>query len=408
MTCDTRSIPFGRPMIGEAEKAAVLEVLSGPILTHGPRVKAFEAAFASFTGAPHAVATASCTAALQLAYTALGVRAGDDVLVPAQTHVATAHAVELCGGTPVFVDSEPETGNIDIAQLETRMTARTKGVAVVHYLGMPVDMARVLAVARRHGLFVVEDCALALGSTCNGVHAGLHGDAGCFSFYPVKHITTAEGGMLITGRRDIADQVAKLRAFGIDRNIVSERAMPGMYDVDALGGNFRLNEIGAALGVEQMKRLPDFLARRRANYRLLTEKLEPVKGVRLLRSTHREFQSSYYCHAVLLEEPLRDKRREVIAMLKEKGIGTSIYYPRPLPHLSYYMAKYGFDAASFPVAAEISGCSIALPVGPHLGAEDITCIAAGVEDAIAAVKTGSVSGGSHGAGRGPSQQEDRT
>ena len=211
-----RTIPFARPLLGEAEKRAVLGVLDGPTLTHGPKVRQFEAEFARFTGAEHAVAVASCAAAMHLAYVYLGIGPGDEVVVPAQTHVATAHAVEVCGAACVFVDSEPETGNLDLDQLEARVTGRTRALAVVHYLGMPVDLERVRAIAGRHHLFVVEDCALSLGACYRGTHTGLWGDVGCFSFYPVKHITTAEGGMVICRRPEVAEEIAPLRAFGID------------------------------------------------------------------------------------------------------------------------------------------------------------------------------------------------
>src|SRR5919112_4756843 len=183
-------IPFGKPLLGDAERQAAADVLSGTTLTHGPRVKAFEAAFADFTQAPHAVATATCMASLHLAYLTLGIGPGDEVLVPAQTHVAMAHAVEICGAKPVFVDAEPRTGAVDLDLMEDLVTERTRAISVVHYLGLPVDMERVLALARPHDLFVVEDCAIALGATYRDVHVGLHGDIGCFSFYPVKHITT--------------------------------------------------------------------------------------------------------------------------------------------------------------------------------------------------------------------------
>jgi dTDP-4-amino-4,6-dideoxygalactose transaminase len=186
-----RNIPFGRPTIGEEERAAVLDVLSGPILVHGPRANAFEDAFAAWTGAPHAVTVSSCTAAMHLVYFALGYGPGDEVIVPAQTHAATAHAVELTGARAVFVDAERQTGNIDIAAIEAAITPRTRAIAVVQCLGIPVDMTAVKAIAERHGLFVLEDCALAFGTRIDGVHAGLFGDVGCFSFYPVKHMKAA-------------------------------------------------------------------------------------------------------------------------------------------------------------------------------------------------------------------------
>src|SRR2546426_9577004 len=192
-----RTIPFGAPMLGDGERQAVLDVLAGPILVHGPRTHEFEAEFARFTGAPRAVSVSSCTAGLHLVWFGLGLGPGDEIIVPAQTHTATAHAVELTGAKPVFVDSEPVTGNIDAGVVEHAITDRTRGLSVVHYLGEPAAMSALMAVARKRDLFVLEDCALAIGTSLDGLHAGLHGDAGCFSFYPVKHMTTAEGGMVI-------------------------------------------------------------------------------------------------------------------------------------------------------------------------------------------------------------------
>ena len=385
-TALARSIPFGRPMIGDAEREAVMEVLSGPTLTHGPQVRQFEAAFAEFTKAPHAVATSSCTAALHLAYMFLDLGPQDEVIMPAQTHIATAHAVQLCGARCVFVDSEAETGNLDLDQLEAAITSRTKAICVVHYLGLPVDMQRVLTIAQRHDLFVIEDCALAVGATLDDVHVGLHGDVGCFSFYPVKHITTAEGGMLITRRQDVADAAATQRAFGIDRNIVSDRPTPGEYDVVHLGNNYRMTELGAAIGLVQMGRLGDFLAARRANYEALGAGLASIDEIRMLRSTHGRFRSSYYGLALVLRDPVMSKRPQIMTSLKHRGVGCSVYYPRPVPHMSYYRRRYGFADNSFPVASRLSAASITLPVGPHLVREDVQYIVASVKDAIAAVR----------------------
>jgi len=381
-----RNIPFGKPIIGDEERQAVFKVLSGTILTHGPLVKDFEAAFAQYTGLEYAIAVSSCTAALHLAYFYLGIGAGDEVIVPAQTHAATAHAVELCGAKAVFVDAENDTGNIDIDQIETKITGHTKAISVVHYLGMPVDMDRIMDIAKKHQLFVVEDCALAIGTYLNGEHAGGRGDVGCFSFYPVKHITTAEGGMLTTRNPEIARKISMLRAFGIDRNIVSERKIPGMYDVEELGFNYRMNEIGAAIGLEQMKRIPGFLKQRKENYEALSRGLNEIDEVEILRSSHGNYQSSYYCHSMILKESLAPKRYDIMEILQKSGVGTSIYYPQPVPHLTYYKNKYGFDKNEFPVAKKLSSQAIALPVGPHLNIEDMEYIVEIIKQAINEVK----------------------
>ena len=376
-----KTIPFGRPMIGEEEKSAVMEVLNDPILVHGPRSKEFENSFAAYTKAPHAVSVSSCTAALHLSYFYLKLKAGDEVIVPAQTHNATAHAVEFCGAKPVFVDAEIKTGNIDIDQIEPLITERTKAISIVHFLGMPVNMDRINEIAKKYGLFVVEDDALAIGTYYKGVHAGLLGDAGCFSFYPIKHMTTAEGGMLITRNEEIATGITRQRAFGVDRT-QGERKIPGIYDVTMLGYNYRMNEIQAALGIEQVKRMNEFLKQRKLNYERLYDGLKEIDEISLFQPSQGDYQSSYYCLSILLNESLVEKRFEIVDYLKGHGVGTSVYYPHPVPHLTYYKEKYGYGEETYPVAAMISNGSIALPVGPHLDIEDMDYITETIKKAI--------------------------
>ncbi|MBF0494502.1 MAG: DegT/DnrJ/EryC1/StrS family aminotransferase [Candidatus Omnitrophica bacterium] len=380
-----RQIPFGKPIIGQEEKNAVLDVLNGTTLVHGPKAKQFEKDFAAYTKAPYAVSVASCTAGLHLAYFYLDIGPGDEVIVPSETHVATAHAVELCGAKPVFVDACEKTGNIDVSLIEKKVSKKTKAISVVHYLGMPVDMDSVNAIAKAHKLFVVEDCALALGTYYKGIHAGLHGDVGCFSFYPVKHITTAEGGMLITKDQKIAHAIEKQKAFGVDTP-VNERKVAGVYDVTILGFNYRMNELEAAMGIEQLKRIDGFLAKRETNYKFLGSRLKELKDIKLLQSSCDGYKSSYYCMSVILNERIAVKREAIMGYLKDKGVGASIYYPRPVPLLTYYRKKYKYERDSFPVASEISYRSIALPVGPHLNEEDMEYIFHTLRSAITEVK----------------------
>jgi len=376
-----RNIPFGKPILGDEEKHAVNEVLSGTSLVHGPRAKEFEEAFAAFTGAPHAVSVSSCTAGLHLAYLHLGLGAGDEVIVPAQTHTATAHAVEFCGAKPVFVDAESDTGNIDRDQIEAAITPRTRALSVVHFLGQPVDMGRITSIAAKHRLTVVEDCALALGTYFEGTHAGLHGDVGAFSFYPAKHITTSEGGMLIMRSKEMAKSVSRRKSFGVDLN-VSERKQPGIYDVTMLGYNYRMSEIQAAIGIEQLKRLKGFLEVRERNYRALSQGLHEIDEIRQFQSGGEGMKSGHYCLSALLSDSMASKRPAIVAHLMELGVGSSVYYPRPVPHFSYYRTKYGFPETSFPVAASISRSSLALPVGPHLDEADMKYIVDSLKTAI--------------------------
>ncbi len=368
------NIPFGKPIIGLEEREAVMKVMDGSILVHGPVATKFEKDFGAFTGSPNSVSVSSCTAGMHLIYFALGYGPGDEVIVPAQTHIATAHAVELTGARPVFVDSEEETGNINIDLIEAAITPKTKAIAVVHYLGAPVDMPRITDIAKKHDLFVLEDCALSLGATIKGIHTGLHGDAGVFSFYPVKHMTTAEGGMIILKDSELAKKLNLLKAFGVNRTH-GERKIPGVYDAIDLGFNYRMSEIHAAIGIEQIKKLKNFLIKRKENFLALEKVLKNTSGLRVLSQPSDGYlESCYYCLGVLLNNEIALKRPEIISSLSKKGIGTSVYYPQPVPRMKYYKDKYGYNHKNYPVAALISDNIIALPVGPHLNVNDMKII----------------------------------
>ena len=370
-----RKIPFARPWITDSERQAVLQVLAGDVLTHGPQAHAFEQEFGTFLGAgAHCLTTSSGMAALHLAYWQLGIGAGDEVIVAAQTHVATAHAVEYVGARPVFVDCDRETGNIRAEAVAALVTPRTRAIGLVHYAGIPCDMDAIMKVAQAHGLKVIEDCALAVGTRWDGRHVGLFGDAAIFSFYPVKHITTGDGGMFVTRHADLAAKVAKARAFGVDRSF-AERAVPGVYDVPTLGINYRMSDINASIGRKQLERIGDILARRGANFARLKKGVAGIPDVSVLDASAGPAVTSHYCLTAILDGDAGKRRDEVIRRLNAAGVGTSVYYPHPVPRLRYYREKYGYDRARFPNAERISDQCIALPVGPHVGEEDMDYIA---------------------------------
>jgi perosamine synthetase len=376
-TSETDTIPFGRPWITDDDRAAVLGVLEGHILTHGPQCAAFEEEFAAFLGLDaHCVSVSSCAAALHMSYAAVGLGPGDEVVVPAQTHTATANNAEWTGATCVFVDCEPATGNVTAERIAAAITPRTKAIAIVHFLGIPCDMRPIVELAEQHGLALIEDCALSVGARLGDTHTGLFGDAGCFSFYPVKHLTTGEGGMFVSRKPDLAQRVAKLRAHGVDRTH-GERSMPGMYDVPGIGLNYRLSELQAALGRSQLGRIEEILTRRRANFEAIAGVLADVDGVRILDGEG----NSWYCLGAVLDESLAGLRDELVTRVNKSGVGTSLYYPQPVPRMSYYRQKYGYDAARFPNAEAISDRSIALPVGPHLTTADAERVGVAVADA---------------------------
>ena len=373
---EVRQVPFARPWITDEDRKAVLEVLDGHVLTHGPQGKAFEAEFGAYMGPDaHCVSVSSCMAALHLAYLHLGFGPGDEVIVPAQTHSATAHAVEWVGATPVFVDCEPATGNVSVRTIEAALTPRTKAISVVHFDGIPCDMPAIAALAARRNLKLVEDCALAVGARWEGRHVGLFGDIGTFSFYPVKHLTTAEGGMFVSRHREVAESVARLRAFGVDRTH-SERAVPGMYDVPTLGLNYRMSELQAALGRTQLRRMDANLAMREGHFRALQQALATRRNVRVIDADDRRATNSFYCLTAVFEGALGARRHEIVARLNAAGVGTSVYYPQPVPRMTYYRKKYGYEPERFIHAAEISDQSVALPVGPHLSDADVQYVAA--------------------------------
>jgi len=376
------SIPFGQPWITEEDRHAVNAALQSPILTHGPQTEELEKEFSSFLGdAPHCVAVSSCMAALHLAYLSLGIGPGDEVIVPAQTHVATAHAVEIVGARPVFVDCELTTGNILLDQVEAALTPRTRAISVVHFVGIPANMPRVVDLARRHGTYVVEDCALALGSRYEARHVGLFGDVGCFSFYPIKHITCGEGGMFVSRHAELAAKARLLRSFGTERSPNTS----SRYDVALVGLNYRLSEIAAALCRSQLRRMDANLCRRARNFAALKDAISAIRPISILDSQHKPAVSAYYCQEILLQPPLADRRDTITAQLRTMGVGTSVYYPHPVPRLQFYRKKYGWDSNLFPNAQRISDCSIALPVGPTLSESDIRRVS---ESFAAACKPG--------------------
>ena len=364
-------IPFGKPIIGVEEKAMVQEVLEGNILVHGPKAEIFEQKFAKFTGAKHCISVSSCTAGMHLLYFTMGIGPGDEVIVPAQTHVATAHAVELTGAKAIFVDVCAETGNITPDIVENAITERTRAIAVVHYLGVMADMPGLSKLAKAKNLILIEDCALAHGAKLNGIHAGLFGDAGVFSFYPVKHMTTAEGGTIILNNSELASKLKLTKAFGIDRSH-SERKTPGIYDSLMLGFNYRMSEIHAAIGIPQIDKLPSFLNIRRKNFRRLEAGIKDLKGLMVLpQKEDKNTNCSFYCLGLLLNTKNNDVRKDFMSKLSDVGIGTSIYYPSPVPRLSYYSNKYGYNSKNFKNAETISDNIIALPVGPHINDNDV-------------------------------------
>ncbi len=371
MKFNLKNIPFARPTLTDDERQAVHKVLSGHILTHGPETESFEEKFRDFVGGnAYCVAVSSCTAALHLAYFQLGIQPGDEVIVPAMTHVATAHAVELMGGKPIFVDCESATGNISPEKIEEKITGKTKAISLVHFLGIPCESDRINQLADSYSLPLIEDCALAIGAKFGDAHVGTMGDVGCFSFYPTKHMTTGDGGMFMTRHENIAKDISKIRAFGVDRSH-GERSIPGIYDVPVLGLNYRMSEMQAAVGKVQVGKLKSIIEKRSQNFSRLKDMISIRNDVSVLDSTSDLSSNSHYCLTAVLKGQFSNSRNAIMAELNKNGVGTSVYYPHPVPRLQYYSSKYGYKQGDYPNAEEISDSSIALPVGPHISDDDV-------------------------------------
>lgn len=319
-------IPVARPWMGEREADAARRVIMSGWVTQGPEIAAFEREFAEGVGADHACAVSSCTAALHLALVALGVGDGDEVITVSHSFVATANAVRYCGATPVFVDIDPVTFNIDPALVEAAVSPRTKAMLLVHQLGMPCDLRTLLPIARRLGIAVVEDAACAIGSEIllGGSWEKLgrpHGDVACFSFHPRKLLSTGDGGMLVTrnGRLDREFRLLRQHGMSVPDTVRHSSTEVLFEEYPVVGFNYRMTDIQAAIGREQLKRLPDLLERRRELARRYTAALDQVPGIVVPREPEWA-RTNWQTYAVRLGPAL--DQRTVMQHLLDAGIAT--------------------------------------------------------------------------------------
>jgi len=372
-------LPFHIPEISEEDIAAVAETLRSGWITAGPKVKDFEARFARFTGAAHAVAVNSGTAALHLALEAAGIRTGDEVLVPTLTFAATAEVVVQLGARPVLVDCTPDTLNIDPAALERTITSRTKAIIPVHFAGHPCAMDAIAEIAAAHGLTVIEDAAHALPARWRGKTVGTIGDLTCFSFYATKTITTGEGGMITTQDPEWADRMRIMSLHGISKDAWKRYTAEGSwrYEIIAPGYKYNMTDIAAALGISQLARCDDFLRARLRCRRLYDE---GFAGQRAIQTpvAYADIDHAWHLYVIRIDPAqLRIDRDQVIALLKDRNIGVAVHFI-PLHLHPYYRDTYGYAAADFPNASAAFQRIISLPIYPRLSDADI-------EDVVTAV-----------------------
>lgn len=364
-------IPFGKPQLSTIEKKKVLKVLNSGILTHGPIGAEFEKEFQKFTKLNNCLTTSSCTSALFMSYMLAGLKKGDEFIVPAQTHVSTVHAGVALGAKPVFIDSDDKTGNIDLNKIEKSINVKTKIITLVHYLGKPVDIKKILYLKKKYKIKIIEDCALSLGANYYGKHVGYYSDYACFSFYPAKHITTGDGGMIFCKKKSDYKKAKLLRGFGVNKNFF-ERKVPGIYDVVNFGLNFRLSDINSAIGLVQIKRLKNFLELRKKNYSKLYSELKNINKIKIVENfTVPNLESSYYCFSLIIKNSSSKIRNKILLDLKKKKIGCSVHYPKIVPDFLFYKKKLNLNKKNFKFANILSEYSINLPVGPHLSSKNI-------------------------------------
>lgn len=373
-------IPVIIPHLGVEEEQAVIEVIRSGWLMQGPRVEQFERCFAEAVGSQEAVAVSSCTTGLHLALLAAGVGAGDEVICPSLSYIATANSIVYAGATPVFADIVPGTFNIDPREVERVITPRTRAILAVHQIGRPAEMDELLAVAARHGLPVVEDAACAIGSEYKGVPIGRpHGKLACFSFHPRKILTTGDGGMITTDDRDVAARLRRLRAHSVSVSGLARHTSGAIMEevYDEVGFNYRLTDLQAAIGIVQMGRLPGIIERRRAVAAQYHERLGALAWLSCPVEDG-DYRHNYQSYMVELREDAPVSRDELIEHLAEQGISArrgvmAIHRQAP------YRSKRWDGQLSATEAA--TDCTVILPLFDKMTEEQVDRVVQTVQDA---------------------------
>lgn len=367
-------IPVNEPLLnGNEEKNLIECIRTGWISSEGPFIKQFEEQFSARIGRKYGIAVSNGSVAIDAAVVALGIGQGDEVIMPTFTIISCAAAVVRAGAVPVVVDCNPNTWNMEVGQIEARITPRTKAIMVVHIFGLPVDMAPVLALAQKHGLKVIEDAAEMHGQTCSGQPCGSFGDISTFSFYPNKHITTGEGGMIVTNDSLLADKCRSLRnlCFKPEQRFVH----------DELGWNFRMTNLQAALGVAQLERLDEFVLRKRRMGARYTALLKGTPGIQLPLTNTSYAENIYWVYGMVLDDSIPFDAKEAMGRLAKLGIGTRPFF-WPMHEQPVFRKAGLFSGESHPVAERIARRGFYIPSGMALTDEQMARSAAAVKEIL--------------------------
>lgn len=371
-------IPFFMHDLGQAELDAIAEVLRGPILTTGDTVAEFERRFAARLRVARCLGVTSCTGALHMALLALGIGPGDEVVTTPLTFIATSTAIAEAGATPVLVDVEPDTGNLDPARVEAAITERTRAIVPVHLYGQMVDMRALRALADRHHLALVEDAAHCIEGERDGIGPGQLSDAACFSFYATKNMTCGEGGAIVTRREELYEPLRLLRLHGMTKS-AADRAREGYqhWDMVSLGWKYNMDNIQAAMLLPQLERLDSNRERRHAIARRYEQALAGIPGLERPRTAPGVKHAD---HLFTVWAPA-GRRDEVIAGLQARGIGAMVNY-RPVHLLTWFRRTYGYETGQFPLAESIGARTVSLPLYPGMPLEHVDVVAAALREIL--------------------------
>ena len=385
-------LPFALPLIGEDEIQAVVECLRSGWLTTGKQVKAFEGQFAEYIAEgltpPHALAVNSCTAALHLALEAVGVGPGDEVITTPMTFTATAAVIEHLGARPVFADVDPVTLNIDPQQIERRLSARTKAILPVHFAGQACDLAAIHAIARSHGVPVIEDAAHAIPTRYQGQLIGMHSDITCFSFYATKNITTGEGGMVVTANAEYAERMKLMHLHGMSRDAWKRYTQAGSwsYEILAPGFKYNLTDLAAAIGIQQLRHCEAFHRRRRAIADQYDAAFAGVPGIATPQVADRDGHG-WHLYVIQVDPAQIPMGRDAfIKELVARNIGVSVHFI-PLHIQPYYRDRYALAPGDYPNALAAYERIVSLPLYARMSEADVQDVIEAVQDVVLGVRS---------------------
>src|SRR3989338_6235761 len=357
-------IPIAKPFLDDNEIKAVSEVLKSGIIAQGPKVRELEEKFAKFCGTKYAIAVNSGTAALHTSLYVAGIEQGDVVITTPFTFIATANTILMQQAKPVFVDVDEDTFNIDAEKIGENVNEKTKAIVTVDLYGNLCNYDKIGKIAKKNGLIIIEDACQAVNAEQNGKKAGSFGNISAFSFYGTKNITCGEGGMIATNNKEYADNAKLFRQHG--------RSKITSYEYEGLGYNYRTTDISAAILLGQLKKIDEITKKRIENAEYLSKNLGKIKGVKV-PDVKKDGSNVFHQYTIRVLEDFKLNRDELNEYLNKKGIGTGIYYPKPL-HLLPHLKKFGYKEGDFPIAEKLSNEVISLPVHPHLAKEQLDYI----------------------------------